>query len=722
MAVINQTNRTILFEEINPEKLDLLTIVGDTKGMDSLNDEKIKEINEKLLVTSFQEFVEKFDPVVYSFFNANNQKVCYTLKKPEGIPEDMLSEIHLNLQNDFMKMLVTLVDAKRSQGLLNVDFKFENLTDLFSPRKVMEDIRQNRKELQYTYGQYAELDDDDPKKMDLGDKLNIMMEEASTNYNNVMAMLPLAIEDIKTRLLLTGGAGGKDDAPLAVGMLTMGEEGELKILEAPKQDDTRALALVDNNVNAGLVEVLEEDYEAVNEGQSNDYVKALVVRTFCPLPSTNVSNIDTEKEVANYNTYLEFYRNAKDDFIKCVKPLIEKLLGVKSFFDQYPVKMKGMRPSLLITNIKNDMLVKANNIPRLQTYLNTVNAKNDYTNTIWYGIFPSVGMEAAKKANIRQRFKGNSNDKVIESNTIESLTAVMEVLKDYRVQCFFSFDSNEKNTFTAMAVDGIERYVDRCQILAGKDYSEFAIPCIPNFTIIPKDKSGVVLDNKMTIDENDVASLSKAKEDIMKLWIDGIYVSSAYVAAGLTAAVQSPDYLKEKFKTNVDPQLPGVRFNFEEGDNSLIATTTLAKEITGFTNSIKDEINKNCFGFVFSSENATLDGKNVTNIMVYKARNMMTDIETGIYESIFKTQVTTYVERILRQTTSDFKQDKIEFFFGANPASTKSQWVAKGNKLNGILGNGVDVTCEIDAVEGVCNLGMVFNGNVRNLQLVVNRA
>ena len=175
-----------------------------------LNDEKIKEINEKLLVTSFQEFVEKFDPVVYSFFNANNQKVCYTLKKPEGIPEDMLSEIHLNLQNDFMKMLVTLVDAKRSQGLLNVDFKFENLTDLISPRKVMEDIRQNRKELQYTYGQYAELDDDDPKKMDLGDKLNIMMEEASTNYNNVMAMLPLAIEDIKTRLLLTGGAGGKD--------------------------------------------------------------------------------------------------------------------------------------------------------------------------------------------------------------------------------------------------------------------------------------------------------------------------------------------------------------------------------------------------------------------------------------------------------------------------------------------------------------------------------
>lgn len=48
MDVINQTNRTILFEEINPEKLDLITIIGDTKGVNSLNDDKIKEINELL--------------------------------------------------------------------------------------------------------------------------------------------------------------------------------------------------------------------------------------------------------------------------------------------------------------------------------------------------------------------------------------------------------------------------------------------------------------------------------------------------------------------------------------------------------------------------------------------------------------------------------------------------------------------------------------------------
>ena len=92
-------------EEINPEKLNLLTLVGDVRGVNSVSDDKIKEINDALLVRSFDEFLEKFDPVVYSYFDANNQKVIYTLKKPETIEDELLSEIHLNRQNDYLKML-----------------------------------------------------------------------------------------------------------------------------------------------------------------------------------------------------------------------------------------------------------------------------------------------------------------------------------------------------------------------------------------------------------------------------------------------------------------------------------------------------------------------------------------------------------------------------------------------------------------------------------------
>ena len=718
MSIIRQTNRALLFEEINPEKSDILTLVGDVQGIDSLSDEKIKEMNEALLVRSFDEFIDKFDPTVYSFFNANNQKIMYTLQKPETIPEEMLTPIHLNRQNDFLKMLMSLVEAKRSQSIINVDFQFDKLTDMISPKKVMEDIKQNRKELQYVYKTYAELEDGDPHKLDLADKLNVMFEEASVNYNNVLAMLPLAIEDIKTRLLLGEAEEKKDNTPLALGVLSMDENGELKVLEAPKVE-TSELMVVDDNVNAGLITALEEDYEALNE-ESSDYVKALVTRTYCPLASTMVSNIDIRQEVSNYNSYLEFYKTAKDDFIKVVKPLIEKILGVWAFFEQYPSNIKGMKPSMFITNISNDMLVKANNLPRLIAYLNTVNAKNDFDNTIWYGIVPSVSLDQNSNIRLtRQRFQGNEKTEKTGVNSVEALVRLLDVLKDYSVQCFFSYETGDKTTFNNMATEGIEKYEDRCSSLIGKAYSEYAIPCIPNFTIIPKEKSGVILDNKMLLNENNMAELSREKEDIMKLWIDGVYVGAAYIAAGLVAAYQCPEYLKEMFKKNVDAELPGVRFDIEAGDHPLRVHTVMAKEITGFTNSIKNEINRHSFGFVFSSENAVLGTENVHNIMVYKARNLMSDGK--VYEPIYKTQVTTYIERVLRHATGDFKQENIVQFFSNNPSSQKSRWQEKRGCVNAVIGEGDDIEYEIDEANGYCVLNITFNGNVKNLEIEINR-
>lgn len=718
MSIIKQTNRTMLFEEINPQQPDLLTLVGDVRGVDSLSDEKIKEINEALLVKSFDEFITKFEPVVYSFFDANSQKIMYTLEKPENIPEEMLSPIWLNRQNDFLRMLMSLVEAKRSQSVINVDFQFDKLTDMISPKKVMEDIKQNRKELQYTYKAYAQLEEGDPYKLDLADKLNVMFEEASTNYNNVLAMLPLAIEDIKTRLLLGTAEEKKDNTPLALGVLSMDEKGELKVLEAPKPETTE-LMVVDDQVNAGLIAALEEDYEALNEEKS-DYVRALVTRTYCPLASTMVSSIDVKQEVNNYNSYLEFYRTAKDDFIKAVKPLIEKLLGVWAYFEQYPTNLKGMKPSLLITNISNDMLVKSSNLPRLVAFLNTVNAKNDFSGTIWYGIFPSLSLD--QNANIklsRQRFQGNEKVEKSGTNTLESLVRLLDVLKDYSVQCFFSYETGDKTTFNQMATEGIGSFEDRCSSLTGKSYSEFAIPCIPNFTIIPKEKSGVILDKRMVINEQEMAQLSQEKEDIMKLWIDGVYVGAAYIAAGLVAAYQCPEYLKESFKKNVDDELPGVRFDIEAGDHPLRVHTVMAKEITGFTNSIKNEINRRSFGFIFSSENAVLNGENISHIMVYKARNLMSDGK--VYEPIYKTQVTTYIERVLRHATGDYKQENIVQFFSNNPSSQKSKWQEKKNCINAVLGAGDDMEYEIDEANGYCTLNLTFNGNVKNLEIEINR-
>ncbi|EAZ83700.1 transcriptional regulator [Lysinibacillus sp. FSL M8-0216] len=715
MEIINQTNRTMLFEEINPEKLDLITLVGDVKGIDSLSDEKIKEINQSLLVKSFDEFLDKFSPTVYSFYNAANQKVMYTLKKPEGIQDDCISEIAIDQNNDFLKMLFTLIDTKRSQGIANVDFKFENLLDMISPKKVMDDIRQVRKEIHYLYGEYDKLDEGDPKKLDTGDKLNLMFEVASRNYNNVMAMLPLAIEDIKTRLLLGGSQDEGESEKLQIGTLSIGDNGELKIIEAP-QTNSAELMVIEENSNYGLSTVFEEDYEAITESPSS-YVKDLVVRTFSPLPAIK-AEFDVETEVQNYNTYLEFYKDAKDEFVKTVKPLVEKLLGIKMYFDQYATKNKGMQPSLIVTNTKLDMLVKSNNLPRLRTYLNTVNSKNDFTDTVWYGIVPALELEASGKMKVsRSRFKGNDKVTKQEGNTMESLSILLDTIKDYKVQIFFNFMAEEETTFNGIATAGIDRLIDKCSVLVRKDYSEFAIPCLPNFTIIPKDKSGVVIDTRMHTTENG-ARLSKEKEDILKLWIEGVYVDASYVAAGIVSAYQCPEYLKESFK-NVKRNYPGVRFDIEAGDNSLRAVTTMAKEISGFTNNIKDAINSRSFGFVFSSENAQLQDKDIRRITVYKARSLA--MEEDGFDSIYKTQVSTYIERILRFQSGDFKHENIVRFFSNNPSSQKSKWLNDKGHVNSIIHDGDDIGYIIDEKTSLCQIDLVFNGNVKNLEVTITK-
>ncbi|MGD2197861.1 transcriptional regulator [Lysinibacillus fusiformis] len=715
MEIINQTNRTMLFEEINPEKLDLITLVGDVKGIDSLSDEKIKEINQSLLVKSFDEFLDKFSPTVYSFYNAANQKVMYTLKKPEGIQDDCISEIAIDQNNDFLKMLFTLIDTKRSQGIANVDFKFENLLDMISPKKVMDDIRQVRKEIHYLYGEYDKLDEGDPKKLDTGDKLNLMFEVASRNYNNVMAMLPLAIEDIKTRLLLGASQDEGESEKLQIGTLSIGDNGELKIIEAP-QTSSAELMVIEENSNYGLSTVFEEDYEAITESPSS-YVKDLVVRTFSPLPAIK-AEFDIETEVQNYNTYLEFYKDAKDEFVKTVKPLVEKLLGIKMYFDQYATKNKGMQPSLIVTNTKLDMLVKSNNLPRLRTYLNTVNSKNDFTDTVWYGIVPALELEASGKMKVsRSRFKGNDKVTKQEGNTMESLSILLDTIKDYKVQIFFNFMAEEETTFNGIATAGIDRLIDKCSVLVRKDYSEFAIPCLPNFTIIPKDKSGVVIDTRMHTTENG-ARLSKEKEDILKLWIEGVYVDASYVAAGIVSAYQCPEYLKESFR-NVKRNYPGVRFDIEAGDNSLRAVTTMAKEISGFTNNIKDAINSRSFGFVFSSENAQLQDKDIRRITVYKARSLA--MEEDGFDSIYKTQVSTYIERILRFQSGDFKHENIVRFFSNNPSSQKSKWLNDKGHVNSIIHDGDDIGYIIDEKTSLCQIDLVFNGNVKNLEVTITK-
>ena len=107
--------------------------------------------------------------------------------------------------------------------------------------------------------------------------------------------------------------------------------------------------------------------------------------------------------------------------------------------------------------------------------------------------------------------------------------------------------------------------------------------------------------------------------------------------------------------------------------------------------------------------------------MVYKARNLLYDENLGVFEPLYETQVTTYIERILRHASGDFKQDHIVEFFSNNPNSQKSKWLSKRNMVNAIIGVGDDIDYAIDEENGMCTLDITFNGNMRNLTIETNR-
>ena len=157
------------------------------------------------------------------------------------------------------------------------------------------------------------MDDENPKKLELGDKLNSKFEEASENYSNVLGMLPLAIEDIKTRLLIGSDTNNFKSEKIKLGMLQVGEKGELEVIEY-KQENQTALAMIEEKNTTALVEAFRDDYENVTD-EPNKYISDLVVRTFVPLAKTFV-DVDPEQEVENYNNYLAFYKSAQEDFIK----------------------------------------------------------------------------------------------------------------------------------------------------------------------------------------------------------------------------------------------------------------------------------------------------------------------------------------------------------------------------------------------------------------------
>ena len=200
MGIIEQTNRTILFDVVNPEVFNMFNIMSDVdENSRSLTDEKVAEINDALLVKSFDEFLKKFQPTIYSYFDQERGMV-YELTKPAGIPEPLVKKIVIDRNNTFLKMFISIMDSKKASGATNASFNYEKVTEMLAPHKTLKEIKKLKKDITYLENKNAEFESDSPAKQDAVLKLKSKLDKTKKYYNETASQLTLMLGMIKDNL------------------------------------------------------------------------------------------------------------------------------------------------------------------------------------------------------------------------------------------------------------------------------------------------------------------------------------------------------------------------------------------------------------------------------------------------------------------------------------------------------------------------------------------
>lgn len=761
MGIIEQTNRTILFDVINPEVFDMFNIMSDVdENSKSLSDEKVAEINNALLVNNFDEFLRKFKPTIYSYFDQERGMV-YELTKPAGIPEPLVKKIVIDRNNTFLKMFISIMDSKKASGATNASFNYEKVTEMLAPHKTLKEIKKLKKDITYLENKNAEFESDSPAKQDAVLKLKAKLERTKKYYNETSSQLTLMLGMIKDNLDTAVSAAQKgvtefnpalpvfnENAEIvALGVqdnpaslledkgkgnesteLANAAKGEVAVTAASEKKTISykdlSVAVIEEQYNESmqaLYESVGQEYDT--ESSSASLSKELIVAAFTDKVPDKLVAMDIDTKVELYNKYSAINTLWQKSFIRTAKLLIERILSVKAFFDQYQPKSPFMRPSLLVVNAPMSDILEEKNLENLKKYLETVNNKSDYSNTIWFGIVPNIEYSDEREIDIDEdtmRQFGYTGDIYtgvsIMPTPVSDLQVLLDAIKDYRIQVFFSFETGEDTTFLKLSTHGMDQYMENTQELENADYSRYAIPSLPNFTVIPSNKSRVVLGSKAIRDKDGKLQFSTNRDDFMKFWIYGVYIGAAYVAAGIAAAYQCPNFLSAKFGGKVKKEYPGVRFDIEAGDNALYVTTTMPKEIAGYTTETKNIINEHKYGFVFSSDKNQLNGNSINLVTVYKSR-CMNESKNGGFESIFRETTRTYLYRMIGALTSDYKKDRIDKIFESG--GKVKEWQLSPNYVNSILreGDGIE---KGDCNDTTYNIEINFAGVSENMELQIN--
>ena len=189
------------------------------------------------------------------------------------------------------------------------------------------------------------------------------------------------------------------------------------------------------------------------------------------------------------------------------------------------------------------------------------------------------------------------------------------------------------------------------------------------------------------------------------LWLDEIGVEASYVAAGLFAACQCPNYLLHKFRKKVLEDTPGVAYRFSEEGHNLMTTTDMLSETIDYSEDLIREAAGFSKGVMFSQKNGRM--------IVLTDRAYSYGQGNPLLVSMVQTL--SYVERVIQFESQDYKKKLINQFFQRRPGSVISKWhMADHGFVNAIIKDGEEIEYVMEDNDEKCTFVMSF----RNKELI----
>lgn len=693
---IKQTGRTILFEEFSRAERDDNGNSVPVDRMDFLLNHKVdktfRDVKDKLIVHSFEEFIKKFDPKYYEFITVRTDPntgeefpiFTYSLKKPL---RGNATEYRL-IEQPFYKAMVDIYRNKGIAGESDATFEFSALIDrVFSPSHAMEEAREIRGRLTYNFSEYSRLEQHGASQEELSEiasEIKRLRRRIRDDYmsGSQFNLIPLIIQDTRERIDSRRGSdqnSADDDIVQRHVEITFDEKGKLVLRDSPATDNSDTLMIGTSSVESAtkrLCTTISNDFDnAANNGknqlyiaddpQSTGFMKKMLLSVFGGQAfEDNDASEDELKE--NLAVYEAMYKISQESFAQNVVSLVEKIINVMAFFDH-----AGSNAELIVANCGISELIKESNRENFINFIEKLGNEKNSDEKIWFAIIPGVDHKdfvAIDGVSKPVTLDDDLDDQPTATLSNYSLTpfshllTALELLGKNNIITFFNFKGCSKTSSSELTKETVAAYRDALENVKNGDYAVF---CYPNFTILPQRESSV-----------------RINKEYIKL--PPVFVDASYIAAALCVSTQNLDFLKHKGFPVSDSLGQPVRFDFEgsfkntNGEKVLLSqvfATKMNRElILSWSSGLIDEISRyGGFGFCFCGDEKwfSYNGQTTkqTNSYVFRARTLGKDSIKNAdgyptseerYRPIFKTMVKTYLNAIAKKTDSDQIERKCE--------------------------------------------------------------